>query len=120
MVNNSLLSKDHSPNLAYQKALSLSAAEHLGKYSEPNAADALNIYYHYETSTRGKGRAPLCIFCAFVFAIFAQAKLDAGVIWEKSGKYTKIQLDNASQSEKSPEYKRLMLFLKISWLSFLQ
>lgn len=91
----------------------------MGKYGEPNAANALDIYYHYETATRGKGRASLWIFCAFVFTIFVQTKLDVGAIWEKNGKFTKIQLDNASRSEKTPEYKRLLLFLKISWLSFL-
>lgn len=89
------------------------------KVNPPNAADAAAVYYDYPTAVRGKREVVPWLVAAFLFVLFAHARLDAGAIWEPRGKYSKVLLENYQKDEKSEEYHKILRMLALSWVLFL-
>lgn len=82
----------------------------------PNAADAFDLARTYPTATRGTGRALPWVFCAIVFTLFVQQRLDGGMPWDSPGKYTHIQLADYGNPGQSRETRKIRTLVSVSWL----
>ena len=82
----------------------------------PNAADAFDLARAHPTATRGKGRALPWVFCAVVFTLFVQRRLDGGMPWQSPGKCTHNVFADYTKTAPSRETRTGPILVSVSWL----
>ncbi len=82
----------------------------------PTAADAFDLARAYPTATRGTGRALPWVFCAVVFTLFVQQRLDGGMPWESPKKETRIPCAADANPAPSREAHKTPILVSVSWL----
>lgn len=89
------------------------------RFSSPSAADALDIYFGYETAIRGGGRTLPGVFCVLLLVGIGLGSLDYGFICGPHDRYTRVLLENYKKEEKNQEYHAVSRkILALVWAGF--